>query len=161
MQELIKPHHHQNKTKDKHSKHFRTINTKYTEHLNNTTNKTTLKLYNENIHHEAKITEIEEFPNNTDYEAIWDIAIDKWTRNWNFYRKKLTESILSNLNIHHKRQKRQTNIELIELTGEKANGSATGPQDIFIEHYDCAVEEISYVKYYEPNKNSVHESSNH
>ena len=30
--------------------------------------------------------------------------------------------------------KKQANIDLIELTGQSANGSATGPQDIFIEH---------------------------
>ena len=106
MQEQIKHHHHKNQIKDKHSKYLRTNNTNYTEHLNNKTNKTTLKLYKENIHHEAKITELGEFPNSTDYEAMWDIAIDKWTRNWNFYREKLTESILSQLNIHHKQQKK-------------------------------------------------------
>ena len=36
-------------------------------------------------------TEVED-SNNTknysDYEAMWEIAIDKWTRNWNFYRER-------------------------------------------------------------------------
>ena len=79
---------------------------------------------------------------------MWNIAIGKWRRNWNFYRGKLTDSIISQFNINQKRPKRQTNIEFIELTGQNANGSATGPQHIFIEHYDCDVEEISNVKYY-------------
>ena len=30
-----------------------------------------------------------------------------------------------------------------------------GPQDIFIEHYDCDAEEITNVKYYELNKIST------
>ena len=38
--------------------------------------------------------------------------------------------------MNNKRQKRQTQIDFVELTGQNINGSATGPQDIFIEHYD-------------------------
>ena len=34
-------------------------------------------------------------------------------------------------------------------------GSPTAPQDIFIEHYDCEVNEVSNVKYYEHNKIST------
>ena len=86
---------------------------------------------------------------------MWEIAIDKWTRNWNIYKEQLTDNILSKFNLHHKRQRRQTNIDSIELTGQIINGSATGPQDIFIEHYDCDVEEISNVKYYELKKIST------
>ena len=46
------------------------------------------------IHYKTKMKEVEEFTNSTDYEAMWDIAIDKWTSNWNFYREKLTDSII-------------------------------------------------------------------
>ena len=56
--------------------------------------------------------------------------------------------MLSKFKLNNKRQKRQTNID---LTGQNKNVSATGPQDIFIEHYDCDVDEISNVKYYELN----------
>ena len=93
--------------------------------------------------------------NDTDYEAMWETAIDQWTRNWNFYTERLTDSILNKFNLNTKRQKRQTNIDFIELTGQNINGSATGPQDIFIEHYDCDAEEIKNVKYYELNKIST------
>ena len=68
--------------------------------------------------------------NDTDYEAMWETAIDQWTRNWNFYTERLTDSILNKFNLNTKRQKRQTNIDFIELTGQNINGSATGPQDI-------------------------------
>ena len=27
--------------------------------------------------------DLKEFTNSTDYEQMWEIAIDKWTRNWN------------------------------------------------------------------------------
>ena len=77
---------------------------------------------------------------------MWEIAIDKWTQNWNFYRERLTDRILDKFNINNKRQKRQTQIDFVELTGQNVNGSATGPQDIFIEHYDCDAEEITIVK---------------
>ena len=93
--------------------------------------------------------------NDTDYEAMWETAIDQWTRNWNFYTERLTNNILNKFNLNTKRQKRQTNIDFIELTGQNINGSATGPQDIFIEHYDCDAEEITNVKYYELNKIST------
>ena len=86
---------------------------------------------------------------------MWEIAIDKWTRNWNFYRERLTDSILEKFGMHNKRQKRQTKIDFVELKGQNINGSATGPQDIFIEHYDCDAEEITNVKYYELNKIST------
>ena len=57
--------------------------------------------------------------------------------------------------MNNKRQKRQTKLDFVELTGQNINGSAAGPQDIFIEHYDCDAEEITYVKYYELNKLST------
>ena len=103
----------------------------------------------------SKIKGVEKLTNSTDYEAMWDIAIDKWTRNWHFHREKLTDSIISKFNIKQNRQKGQANLQSIELTGQNAKGSATGPQDIFIEHYDCEVGHISNVKYYELNKIST------
>ena len=51
--------------------------------------------------------ELEEFKNSSNYEAMWEIAIDKWTRNWNFYREQLTNSILEKFNMNNKRQKIQ------------------------------------------------------
>ena len=57
--------------------------------------------------------------------------------------------------MNNKRQKRQTNIDFVELKGQNINGSATGPQEIFIEHYNCDAEEITNVKYYELNKIST------
>ena len=47
----------------------------------------------------TKIEELEEFKNSSDYEAMWETAIDKWTRNWNFYREQLTDSILEKFGI--------------------------------------------------------------
>ena len=86
---------------------------------------------------------------------MWEIAIDKWTRNWNFYRERLTDSILEKFGMNNKRQKRQTKRDFVELKGQNINGSATGPQDIFIEHYDCDAEEKTNVKNYELNKRST------
>ena len=103
----------------------------------------------------TKIEELNNIENSSDYEAMWEIAIDKWTRNWNFNRERLTDSILEKFGMSNKRQKRQTKIDFVELTGQNINGSATGPQDIFIEHYDCDAEEITNVKYYELNKIST------
>ena len=103
----------------------------------------------------TKIEELNDFENSSDYEAMWEIAIDKWTRNWNFCREQLTDSILEKFGMNNKRQKRQTKIDCVELTGQNINSSATGPPDIFIEHYDCDAEEITNVKYYEINKIST------
>ena len=57
--------------------------------------------------------------------------------------------------MNNKGQKRQTKIDFVELKGQNIIGSATGPQDIFIEHYDCDAEELINVKYYELNKIST------
>ena len=103
----------------------------------------------------TKIEELNNFEKSSDYEAIWEIAIDKWTRNWNFYRERLTDSILEKFGMRNKRRKRQTKIDFVELTGQNINGSSSGAQDIFIEHYDCDAEEITNVKYYELNKIST------
>ena len=99
--------------------------------------------------------DLKEFTNSTDYEQMWEIAIDKWTRNWNFYREQLTDSILEKFQLSNKRNKRQKKEDYVELKGQNINGSAVGPQDIFIEHYDCDAEEITNVKYYELNKIST------
>ena len=97
----------------------------------------------------TKIEELNNIKNNSDYEEMWEIAINKWTRNWNFYRERLTDSILEKFGMNNKRQTRQTKIDFVELKGQNINSSATGPQDIFIEHYDCDSEEITNVKHYE------------
>ena len=118
-------------------------------------NQTELTADSNSIQDIYNIIELENFKNSSDYEEIWNIAIDKWTRNWNFYRERLTNSILEKFQLNNKRQKRQTKEDYIELTGQNINGSAIGPQDIFIEHYDCDAEEITNVKYYELNKIST------
>ena len=61
----------------------------------------------------------------------------------------------SKINTPHKRSRRvidknlQTNINIL------TTGPPTGPKDIFIEHYDCEINEISNVKYYELNQIST------
>ena len=67
----------------------------------------------------------------------------------------MTDSIISKLKLYQKRQKRRANLQSIELTGQNSNNSATRPQDIFVKHYDCEVDQISNVKYYELNKIST------
>ena len=148
----------QNKTKTL-NKHSNNLPSNYTGKLNNLTghiihnhNHTNFRSYPEYFTYNTNIKELEEFKNSTDYKAMWEVAIDKWTRNWNLGREQLTDSILSKFNLNNEIQKRQTNID---LTGRNINGSANGPQDIFIEHYDCDVDEISNVKYYELNKIST------
>ena len=56
----------------------------------------------------TKIEELNKFKKISDYEAMWEIAINKWTRNLNFYRERLTNSILEKFGMDNKRQKRQT-----------------------------------------------------
>ena len=36
-----------------------------------------------------------ELENSTDYEAMWDIVINNWARNWNYYSKELTTDVLN------------------------------------------------------------------
>ena len=43
---------------------------------------------------------------------MWEIAIDNWTRNWNLYGERLTDSILEKFGMNNKRQKRQTKISM-------------------------------------------------
>ena len=152
MNERLKYFQNKNKTLDKHTNNSQN---KYTEKINNGTNHVNFKNYPDQIADNTKIKELEKFTNSSDYEAMWEIAIDKWTRRWNFYRKQLTNSILDKFNMNNKSQKRQTKVDFVELPGQNINGSATGPQDIFIEHYDCDAEEITNVKYYELNKIST------
>ena len=140
MTERIKYFQNKNKTLNKHSNN---LQNKYTGKLNNVTNHlinnhshTNFKSYPEYFTKNTKIKELEEFKNSSDYEAMWE----------------LTNRILEKFNMNNKRQKRQTKVDFVELTGQNTNGSATGPQDIFIEHYDCDAEEITNIKYYELNK---------
>ena len=118
-------------------------------------NKTKLKTEINKLPFNHNTTDLEISKNSTDYEQIWEIAIDKWTRNWNFYRAQLTDSILEKFQTNNKRHKRQIKEDYVELTGQNVNGSAVGPQDTFIEHYDCDAEEITNGKYYELNKIST------
>ena len=159
MTKRIKYFQNQNKTLNKHP---RNSQNKHTEKLNNVTNHlidnhnhTNFKSYPDYFTYNTKMKELEEFKNSLDYEAMWEIAIVKPRRNWNFYREQLTNSILEKFNMNNKRQKRQTKVDFVELTGQNINGSATGPQDIFMEHYDCDAEETTNVKYYELNKIST------
>ena len=149
MTKRIKYFKNKNKTLNNHSNN---LQNKYTEKINKVTNHTNFKSYPEYFTDNTKIKELEEFTNSSDYEAMWEIAINKWTRNLNFYREQLTNSILEKFNMNNKRQKRQTKVDFVELPGQNINGSTTGPQDIFIEQYDCDAEEITNVKYYELNK---------
>ena len=126
---------------------------KLMDHVFDNTTKFETKMYK--LPSKYTSPDLKEFTNSTDYEQMWEIAIDKWTRNWNFYREQLTDSILEKFQLNNKRNKRQTKKDYVELKGQNINGSAVGPQDIFIEHYDCDAEEITNVKYYELNKIST------
>ena len=156
MTERIKYFQNKNKTLNKHpnnsQKNCKEKLNNVTNHLIHNHNHTNFKSYPECFTDNTKIKELEEFRNSSDYEARWGIAIDKWTRNWNFYREQLTNGVLEKINMNNKRQKRQTEVDFVELPGQNISGSATVPQNIFIEHYDCDAEEITNVKYYELNK---------
>ena len=154
MEKQIKNIKYKNKIK------IHTSNTIERENLNKlmkhvSDNQTELTANSNSIQDIYNNTAFENFKNSSDYEEMWNIAIDKWTRNWNLYREHLTNSILEKFQLNNKRQKRQTKKDYKELTGQNINGSAIGPQDIFIEHYDCDAEEITNVKFYELNKIST------
>ena len=152
MEKQIQNFQNKNKTKTNMS-HTTAQDHKFEDHISSNTTKVET---NPNFFiYTVNSKELEEFRNSSDYEQMWEIAIDKWTRNWNFYRERLTDSIMEKLQLTNKRQKRQTKEDYVELTGQNINGSAIGPQDIFIEHYDCDAEEITNVKYYELNKIST------
>ena len=55
----------------------------------------------------------------------------------------------------HRRSRREIDKKLPKNNNTITTGAPTGPQDIFIEHYDCEINEISNVKYYELNKIST------
>ena len=151
----IKIQHLRNKNKTKNTKksNIHTIDQqKYTNLQHHVFNNNIKVSTNPQHFNYTKIEELDDFKNSSDYEALWEIAINKWTRNWNFYRERLTDSILEKFGMNNERQKRQTKIDFVELTGQNINGSATGPENFFIEHYDCDAEEITNVKYYELNK---------
>ena len=151
---------HTQKLQQKNKTKIKTVNTteqenynKLVDHVFNNNTKFKTELYKLPLSY--NIPELEEFKNSSDYERMWEITIDKWTRNWNFYRDQLTDSIFEKFQLNNKRNKRQTKEDYVELTGQNINGSAIGPQDIFIEHYDCDAEKITNVKYYELNKIST------
>ena len=77
-----------------------------------------------------------------------------------FLQRTINRQYFGKFQLSNKRNKRQTKEDYVELKGQNINGSAVGPQDIFIEHYDCDAEEITNVKYYELNK-SAHVNLNH
>ena len=60
-------------------------------------NQTELTADSNSIQDIYNITELENFKNSSDYEEMWNIAIDEWKRNWNFYREHLTNSFLEKL----------------------------------------------------------------
>ena len=78
--------------------------TKRIKHHRRNKNLTTHHMWNDNkitnkrphIYYGPKINEIEEFTNSTDHKTMWKRTIDKWTRNSNFHREMLTDSLLSN-----------------------------------------------------------------
>ena len=131
MEKQIQKFQNKNKTQTnmKHNT-AKTAFSKLEDHISDNTTKfktnSNLFIYNDNS------KELEEYRNSSDFEQMWEIAIDKWTRNWNFYRERLTDSILEKFQLNNKRQKRQTKEDYVELTGQNINGSAIGPQDIFI-----------------------------
>ena len=61
----------------------------------------------------------------------------------------------TNHNKIHKHSRRIIDKNLKPSNNTISNGPPTGPQDLFVEHYDCEINEISNVKYYELNKIST------
>ena len=90
----IKIRHFKNKNKTRNEMCIRKFHTtdhqKYNNlqlHVFNNRTKVNTNLQN---YPNTKIDELNNFQNSSDYEAMWEIAIDKRTRNWNFYRERLT-----------------------------------------------------------------------
>ena len=83
MTEHIKHYQNKNNTINKHSNKSYNINKEkfnnLKEHISN--NHRQLKTYPHHFTYDTIIKELEEFRNSTDYEAMREIAIDKWTRN--------------------------------------------------------------------------------
>ena len=125
----IKIQHFQNKNTTKNTKdksNFHTIDQQKYTNLQHHVFNNNIKV-NTNPQHfsNTKIEEHGDFKNSSDDEAMWEIAIDKWTRNWNFYRERLTDGILEKFGMNNKRHERKTKIDFVELTGQNINGSAT------------------------------------
>ena len=105
-----------NKTRNDNTiKNYRTFNQQkydnlqhYVFHYNHT------KPY-QNYTNNTKIDKLNNTKNYSDYEAMWETAIDKWTRNWNFYRERLTDSILNKFNMNNKRQKKTNTNRLCRI----------------------------------------------
>ena len=55
----------------------------------------------------------------------------------------------------HRRSRRIIDKNLQTDINNLTTGPTTGPNDIFVVHYDCEINEISNVKYYELNKIST------
>ena len=102
--------HFKNKNKKRNEKSIKTLHTtdnqKYNILQQHVFNKSTKVNINPQHFPNTKIEELNNFENSSDYEAMWEIVIDKWTRNWNFYRERLTDIILEKFGMHIKRQKR-------------------------------------------------------
>ena len=82
--------------------------------------------------------------------------IESYSRNHNIPQPAITT--FTNETKHnktHKRSRRIIDKNLKPSNNTISTGPPTGPQDIFVEHYDCEINEISNVKYYELNKIST------
>ena len=100
----------QNKIRTKNAKNASNLQTIDQERYNNLqhhvfNNNTKFETHSQYYTYNTKIEDLEEFKDSSDYEALWEIAIDKWTRNWNFYREKKTDSIPEKFGMNNKRQK--------------------------------------------------------
>ena len=93
--------------KNKNKIKIHTSNTKERENFNKlmkhvSDNQTELTADSNSIKDIYNNTALENFKNSSDYEEMWNVAIDKWTRNWNFYREHLTNSILEKFQLNKK-----------------------------------------------------------
>ena len=106
MEIQIKRFQNKNKTRnEKDINKFQAIDQQKYRNLQHTVINNNIK-FNTNPQHfnNTKIEELDDFKNSSNYEAMWEIAMDKWTRKWNFYRERLTDSILENFGMNNKRQ---------------------------------------------------------
>ena len=90
--------HFQNKNKTRNETDISNLHTidhqKYKNLQHHVFNKNTKVNTNPQHFTNTEIEELDDFKNSSDYEAMWEIAIDKWTQNWNFYRERLTDLAL-------------------------------------------------------------------
>ena len=84
MEIQIKGFQNKNKTRNEKDKNkFHTIDQqKYTNLQQHVFNNNIKVSTNPQHLNNTKIEELDDFKNSSDYEAMWEIAIDKWTRNW-------------------------------------------------------------------------------